>query len=237
MRASRWVLLAVAIVAAVLFGVAQMTAGRLRDMLFFTAGGFCWMLVWLYEDLPSPLARLRDGLEGERRTAARLRRLSRRGWRCFHDLLVPGLAGNIDHVLIGPAGVMVVDSKNWSGTLTVLADGGVSSVRAHQPDRAHVLDVASAVTTQALALRHHLQRGVGRRVRVLPVVAFWGAFPQGRVEHDDVLYVRGAELNRALLERPVIVPEYDEERVVAELERLEQSSREVVQRQFAATER
>lgn len=53
----------------------------------------------------------RRGAAGERDTARLLDQLSRRRWRVWHDLLIPGSQANIDHLAIGPTGVWVIDSK------------------------------------------------------------------------------------------------------------------------------
>ena len=41
-------------------------------------------------------------------------------WLVLHDrLLFPGRSeSNLDHVLVGPAGVVLIDAKNWSGNLS-----------------------------------------------------------------------------------------------------------------------
>ena len=69
-------------------------------------------LAWLLRFRP-PAATLawRHGAEGERRTARLLAPLERRGYQVFHDLAVPGSAANVDHVVVGPSGVYVIDSK------------------------------------------------------------------------------------------------------------------------------
>jgi hypothetical protein len=59
----------------------------------------------------------RRGAAGERRTARLLASLERRGWAVLHDLAIPGSAANIDHVVIGPGGVVVIDSKQYRGRL------------------------------------------------------------------------------------------------------------------------
>jgi hypothetical protein len=41
----------------------------------------------------------------------------------FHDLAVPGSRANVDHLVIGPTGVFVIDSKQWSGSVQQGADG------------------------------------------------------------------------------------------------------------------
>jgi hypothetical protein len=63
------------------------------------------------------------GARGERRTARQLDRLARHGWVVFHDLAVPDSRANADHLIIGPAGVFLADSKNWRGGLAFAPDG------------------------------------------------------------------------------------------------------------------
>ncbi|MFI9332946.1 nuclease-related domain-containing protein [Kitasatospora sp. NPDC052868] len=65
------------------------------------------------------------GAEGERRTAQMLIPLQRDGWSALHDRAVPGSKANVDHLLIGPAGAVMVDSKFWTSSKSRLRlDGG-----------------------------------------------------------------------------------------------------------------
>lgn len=69
------------------------------------------------------LARAADawerGADGEDATARALAALPP-AYVVLHDLRWPGRQrANIDHVVVGPTGVFVVDSKNWSGTVRV----------------------------------------------------------------------------------------------------------------------
>jgi hypothetical protein len=41
------------------------------------------------------------------------------GWAVFHDVRWPGTRRTVDHVVVGPPGVFVIDSKNWSGRIEV----------------------------------------------------------------------------------------------------------------------
>ncbi|WP_104175586.1 nuclease-related domain-containing protein [Arthrobacter sp. Y81] len=60
------------------------------------------------------------GADGERRTANKLGELAPHGWFLLHDVHWPGRPlANLDHVLVGPGGVVVVDTKNWSGNVEV----------------------------------------------------------------------------------------------------------------------
>jgi len=67
----------------------------------------------------------RDGASGERATARLLRRLHRHGYAVFHDVAIPGTPANGDHLLIGPPGVLLVDSKRYTGQVTQAPDGRV----------------------------------------------------------------------------------------------------------------
>lgn len=59
------------------------------------------------------------GAEGERLTAEALLGLGH-DWVVLHDVRWPGrLRANIDHVVVGPTGIYVIDSKNWSGDVRV----------------------------------------------------------------------------------------------------------------------
>lgn len=59
------------------------------------------------------------GAEGEARTAAVLAAMPPE-WVAIHDVRWPGRRfANIDHIVLGPGGIFVVDSKNWAGHVVV----------------------------------------------------------------------------------------------------------------------
>jgi hypothetical protein len=79
---------------------------------------------WRLRFRPSEQARTwQRGAAGERRTARLLDRLTREGYVVFHDLAVPGSDANVDHLVIGPTGLFVIDSKQWTGSVHQGADG------------------------------------------------------------------------------------------------------------------
>jgi hypothetical protein len=86
------------------------------------AAGVGWLL--RFRSSPDTLA-WRRGVAGERRTARLLAPLERRGWAVLHDLAIPGSVANIDHLVIGPGGVLAIDSKQYRGRLRVDRDGMV----------------------------------------------------------------------------------------------------------------
>jgi Nuclease-related domain len=108
-------------------------AGLAADVLAAQAGlpqaGLAGLAVaalvgWRLRFRPSEQARSwQRGAHGERRTARLLDRLTRDGYVVFHDLAVPDSPANVDHLVIGPSGVFVIDSKQWSGSVHQGADG------------------------------------------------------------------------------------------------------------------
>ncbi|MDF1597943.1 MAG: nuclease-related domain-containing protein [Acidimicrobiia bacterium] len=69
------------------------------------------------------------GAKGERSLGARLDRLSN-VW-VLHDRLIPGTKANIDHLVVAPTGVWVVDAKRYKGRIERRSDGpfGLGSSR------------------------------------------------------------------------------------------------------------
>ena len=58
---------------------------------------------------PAPMENWQDGAIGEQWAGRALGELKSEGWRIFHDLTASH--GNIGHVVVGPGGVFLLDSK------------------------------------------------------------------------------------------------------------------------------
>ena len=121
------------------------------------------------------------------------------GWTFTHDLELPG-AGNIDHLAIGPPGVFVLDSKAWSGVVTVDQDGATITPR-DDPEAAwlargqrRVAARATARVTRALAAATGMTVPAARSV-----VVVWGSFLQRVAISGEVTYVAGGHLHDWLL--------------------------------------
>ena len=115
---------AVVLAAAVAAGLlaAQVTPDLAGLLAVIAAAGLGWRL--RYRPSADTWA-WRRGAAGERRTARLLAPLEHRGWAVLHDLAIPGTQANIDHLVIGPGGVVVVDSKRYRGRLWLDRDGMV----------------------------------------------------------------------------------------------------------------
>lgn len=97
------------------------------------------------------------GAEGEARTAEVLRTGLSAEWTVVHDVRWPGRdRANIDHVAVGPAGIFVIDSKNWSGRVSV--DQGVLLQKGRRREQAVAgcADAALAVARHVPDLAHHV---------------------------------------------------------------------------------
>jgi hypothetical protein len=79
---------------------------------------------WRLRFRPSELAcAWQRGAHGEQQTARLLDRLTDDGYLVFHDLAMPDSPANLDHLVIGPSGVFVIDSKQWTGQVHQGSDG------------------------------------------------------------------------------------------------------------------
>jgi hypothetical protein len=158
-------------------------------------------LGWQLRFRPSADSRAwRRGANGERRTARLLAPLERRGWAVLHDLAIPGSQANIDHLVIGPGGVLVIDSKQYRGRLRLDAYGMLW--------HGHHLLVSALRKTRWEADQADEVLGIAD-VQVAAIVAMHGvSVPWGRVQADGVMVVparRVPELLQAL--RPILGPE------------------------------
>lgn len=93
------------------------------------------------------------GADGEEATAAALAALPAAEWTVFHDIRWPGRRyANIDHVAVGPGGVFVIDSKNWTGRITVDDDVLRQNGRSREKAVAGAAEAALAIMPAAAVL-------------------------------------------------------------------------------------
>jgi hypothetical protein len=147
---------------------------------------------------PSPdAAAWRRGAAGERRTARLLAPLEQQGWVVLHDLAVPGSRANLDHLVIGPGGVFVIDSKQYRGRLQLDAVGKLWHGRY---PLAPALRAASWEADQAALVLPD------PGMAVVPIVAVHSAqVPWGKVVIDGVPIVSARRLPSMLGELPVVL--------------------------------
>jgi hypothetical protein len=184
-----------------LVAAAGLTGDVLAGQAGLPHGGLVGLAVaalvgWRLRFRPSEQARTwQRGAHGEQRTARLLDRLTRDGYVVFHDLALPGSPANVDHLVIGPSGVLVIDSKQWSGSVQQGADGLVWHNH-YQLDRtletvrweAETVGRLLGTRTSALLCVHgaHVQGGGlhAQGVAVVPAHLLRGALGDDRVLSD-----------------------------------------------------
>lgn len=193
--------------------------------------GFFWglglglaaaMVMVLADSPPHHIERWRQGADGEKATARALQRVVADGWLLINDIDIG--RGNVDHVLVGPPGVFLLDSKNLHGVLSVSA--GVLSVRWREDptDGYENRQLAPRMRSLACLLEAHLRRHGVDDQRVQPVVVLWGAFDQGSFLSGKVAWIRGSELARVLTNRPTRLCDSERQQVAASLDKLWQTA-------------
>lgn len=126
------------------------------------------------------------GRAGEQTVGAQLDLLRQHGYEVLHDVRWPGRRrANIDHVAIGPAGILVVDAKNWSGSVAVrdgvVRQNGYRRTRQVEGVRQAARDVAA-------------QLQLPWALHVIPVIGLAGDDAGGVHRLHDVTLVGHADL-------------------------------------------
>jgi hypothetical protein len=120
------------------------------------------------------LVRLKQARDGERAVGQYLERLRTDGYEVFHDVIGEGF--NLDHVVIGPAGVFTIETKCYSkpasGPAEISFDGEQVAIGGWQPDRNPVIQARA----QAGWLRALLRETTGRDFSIMPVIVYPGWF-------------------------------------------------------------
>jgi hypothetical protein len=147
-----------------------------------------------------PLAKaLKLGAEGERSVAFQLDALRAKGYQVFHDFLGAGF--NIDHVLIGPAGVFTIETKTRTKPerekATVSYDGRSVRIAGWEPSRNPVIQARA----QAAWLREMLRQHAETDVWVRSVVVFPGWWIDESANQTSDTWVLNPDRLPAYLER------------------------------------
>jgi hypothetical protein len=125
-------------------------------------------------DEPQSTTAWKSGAVGERRVAAKLAELGDEVI-ALHDRRAPGRGGNIDHVVVGPAGVYVIDAKRYrNAVITVRRSGGLL-----RPAREQLIvsgrdktALVSAMHRQLDAVRTALHGSQSEHVTITAVLCF-----------------------------------------------------------------
>ena len=131
-------------------------------------------LVWYWFRLLPTFRNLNRAIEGEKAVGQFLERLRVSGYEVFHDVV--GKTFNVDHIIVGPAGVFTVETKTWSkpvrGDIRIRFDGEKIWKGNLEPDRDPIVQARA----QARWVKALLAESCGKEFTVRPVVVFPGWF-------------------------------------------------------------
>jgi hypothetical protein len=179
--------------------VGGLLGGLLTPRLRLVVGGLAALATgWGLRFRPSSAARAwRRGAVGERRTARLLVPLERHGWAVLHDLAVPGSQANLDHLIIGPGGVFVIDSKQYRGRLQLDPSGRLWHGRYPLAPTLRAVSFEADRAAQVLP---------DPGMAVVPIVAVHGAqVPWGKVVTQGVPVVSARRLPSMLRQLPAVL--------------------------------
>jgi hypothetical protein len=170
------------------YGWIQWWTGRRVHPLIFT---IVTIIIILYAgeriwSIRATIRNLQLGRDGERLVGQILEQLREKGYRVFHD--IPGPSFNIDHAIVGPAGIFTIETKSRTkplrGSSKVLYDGNSIQIAGKQ--------VVNQPLRQARAQARWLTALVNRdsiaKYKVRPVLVFpeWYVERIGCRSKDDV---------------------------------------------------
>jgi hypothetical protein len=140
---------------------------------------------------------IEKGNVGEHKIASLLDVLDGVGWVVLNDRYKSaGSRANIDHILVGPPGVCVIDSKNWTSGSVRLDDRGMAVGKYRRDD-----ELAGAKTAAAVVSSHASQVVPG--VITAPVLAFASQVGLAApVYHHGVMCMQAEQLLPWLTQQP-----------------------------------
>ncbi|PTT60724.1 nuclease-related domain-containing protein [Arthrobacter sp. HMWF013] len=142
-----------------------------------------------------------EGAVGEQIVAERLGTLVPHGWFLLHDMHWPGRPkANLDHVLVGPGGVIVVDAKNWTGEVSV-ASGVLWQGRFARTQSVECALAQCAAVASVMAPRH--------RRFVRPLICLAGQPDLFGITSSDVAVAGSDRVVAAVLALPTVLDEQD----------------------------
>ena len=169
---------------------------KLVSVIALIAVGCC---VYKYFGVRRRVKAFRLGEEGEREVGHFLEGLRAKNCQVFHDIV--GGKFNIDHLIVSPRGLFLIETKTFSkplrGRCEVEFDGERLLVNGRVPTR----DPIKQVHALSHWLRDLLLESTGRRFPIQCVVVFPGWYTHMRTENKSDVWVLNPKMLPAFIER------------------------------------
>lgn len=157
---------------------------RMKSAILMSAYALVVLIyaVWKWRRSTAQLAALKLGRDGERVVAEVLSEQVRKGNAVFHDVVGPNF--NLDHVIVAPQGVFVIETKTLSKPTRpdayVTFDGKDLRVDSHALDR----DPIEQTLSEIRWLKDLLRESTGTDIPVKGLIVFPGWFVKS--DHSNV---------------------------------------------------
>ncbi len=180
----------------------------LAPFLFVAVSTYGWIQWWTGTRISSIKVTIRNlqlGRDGERLVGQMLEQLRAKGYRVFHD--IPGPSFNIDHAIVGPAGIFTIETKSRTkpliGSCKVLYDGNALQIAGKRA----VDQPLRQARAQARWLTTLVNRESTGKYNVRPVLVFpeWYVERIGCRTKDDVWVLNPKALAKFLECEPHIL--------------------------------
>lgn len=183
------------------------------------------ILLWSAFKIPSFIDRMRTvrkGMLGEMAVGQFLEQFRKIGYQVFHDIpgeKARGQQFNIDHVLIGPAGVFTIETKYamkpLKGHCIVEVHQDRLTVNGSAPER----DPLVQAKAQSSWLQELLSASTGEKIKVQPVVIYPGWFIENQSNDASVWVLNEYLLESKLTHAAQVLPEDKINRAAYQLNR------------------
>ena len=110
----------------------------------------------------------RRGYEGERVVGELLEDGLSDKYHIFNNVKFPGRKANIDHIVVGPSGIFVLDTKNWRG-IVAWAEDGETLLWNGEPEKK---GTAKAILADALDVHDKLKTLTNKDFFIKPILVF-----------------------------------------------------------------
>jgi hypothetical protein len=178
------------------------------------------LVIAVRESPPWYIEKWQVGAEGERKTEKVLKKLEQSRWLVAHD--VACARGNYDHIVVGPGGVFLLDTKNLQG-IVHMRDGNPYLRRRSDPEADESCAwIRSSALAGAARLHYELKRRAGHSPWVKAVVVLWSEFEEDEGLYEDekekCVFVHGSRLHEWITSRPDMLDLATNEELATEIQ-------------------
>lgn len=179
-------------------------------LVYFTIPIWIILALLILLRIKSQYKRIQDmrlGLDGELATAEELNQLMHYGYYVFHDF--PGDHFNIDHVVIGPAGVFAVETKTRSKPVGKGKQGAKVFFKNSQlifPNFQESKSIQQA-KEESKCLSDFVRKSVGKSVPVNAVLALPGWMVERQMNDGNIMVINPKEIVKYVTAKEIILDE------------------------------